>query len=322
VYSAKITNGNSQVYQSKSTNGGINWSDAGNVNQVATGNHTFPWLSCDPILGYLACIYYDTRNSPDDIRTYLSLSTNLGLNWCDMRISTQNGYCACGENGNDYIGVVINKGIVYPVWADKRVNDGHWRTYTYPYEVIQKDLTIHDITYNSSATVQSANTIRAYNITLNYGANVIFQTEQSIFLEPGFYTNNNVNFTTKLFNNCLSGSENKERLTFNEEKKSIIIKENNSSIPDKFSLSQNYPNPFNPVTLIKYALPENAHVTIKVYNVIGQLIKTLLIEYKQAGYYSVQFDATELASGVYFYKLSATGGAGNFKDIKKMAVIK
>jgi hypothetical protein len=96
-------------------------------------------------------------------------------------------------------------------------------------------------------------------------------------------------------------------------------KENNiSNIPKTFSLSQNYPNPFNPFTTIKYELPKDAFVTIKVYDIVGREIFTLVNENKQAGYYSVSFNGINFASGVYFYRIKA----GDFNAVKRMVLIK
>jgi len=85
-----------------------------------------------------------------------------------------------------------------------------------------------------------------------------------------------------------------------------------------YNLSQNYPNPFNPVTTIKYQIPEAGMVSLKVYNLIGQEIATLVNGQKTAGEYTVQFDARDLNSGIYFYKLTA----GNKVYTRKMIVLK
>ncbi|MBK8552925.1 MAG: T9SS type A sorting domain-containing protein [Ignavibacteria bacterium] len=73
----------------------------------------------------------------------------------------------------------------------------------------------------------------------------------------------------------------------------------------KFRLGQNYPNPFNPVTKIDFDIPMNSKISLIVYDVSGREIKKLVNEIKEAGYYSVNFDGTNLASGVYLYKLEA-----------------
>ncbi len=88
--------------------------------------------------------------------------------------------------------------------------------------------------------------------------------------------------------------------------------------PLALSLEQNYPNPFNPVTTIKYQIPELSFVILKVYDVLGREVVTLVNEEKQTGSYEVEFDATSLSSGIYFYRLQA----GSFVETKKMVLIK
>jgi hypothetical protein len=96
------------------------------------------------------------------------------------------------------------------------------------------------------------------------------------------------------------------------------VDEISSSVPSVYSLSQNYPNPFNPTTNIRFAVPEAGLVTMKVYNLLGQEVATLLNEYKNAGTYNVDFNAVNLSSGVYFYQINA----GNYSDTKKMILMK
>ncbi len=96
------------------------------------------------------------------------------------------------------------------------------------------------------------------------------------------------------------------------------IKDNNSGIPDNFVLSQNYPNPFNPTTEIEYGLKERTHVSLNLYSVNGTLIKRLVDGVKGAGYYSVRISGADLASGIYFYKLTTD----QFTVVKKMVLLK
>jgi len=89
-------------------------------------------------------------------------------------------------------------------------------------------------------------------------------------------------------------------------------------IPDHFALEQNYPNPFNPTTVISYALPEAAHVTLTIFNINGQVVETLVDGYRSAATHRVTFDASHLSSGLYFYKIEA----GQYSDVKKMVLVK
>ncbi|MBS1492458.1 MAG: T9SS type A sorting domain-containing protein [Bacteroidetes bacterium] len=92
----------------------------------------------------------------------------------------------------------------------------------------------------------------------------------------------------------------------------------NSNVPDKFALEQNYPNPFNPTTNIKFSLPKASNVQLIIYNSMGQEVKSLMNEYKSAGSYSVDFNASNLASGTYFYKIITS----DFTETKKMTLVK
>lgn len=95
-----------------------------------------------------------------------------------------------------------------------------------------------------------------------------------------------------------------------------------AGVPQRFSLSQNYPNPFNPETAISYQLSSVSEVSLKVYDLLGREVQTLVNERQSAGKYSVRFQAGGLASGVYFYRLSVGGQGGGFRETKKMTVIK
>jgi hypothetical protein len=94
--------------------------------------------------------------------------------------------------------------------------------------------------------------------------------------------------------------------------------EDEANTPKEFTLAQNYPNPFNPATVINYQLPSNNHVTLKVYDLLGKEVVTLINQEQQAGKYSVQMNGEKLSSGIYFYKLQA----GNFVEVKKMTLLK
>ena len=98
----------------------------------------------------------------------------------------------------------------------------------------------------------------------------------------------------------------------------IGIHQIGTGVPNGFSLMQNYPNPFNPSTNIVFSLPQNGFVTLMVYDISGREAATLVSGLKQAGTYNVNFDASNLSSGVYFYKLVS----GEFTLTKKLLMIK
>lgn len=98
----------------------------------------------------------------------------------------------------------------------------------------------------------------------------------------------------------------------------VGIENINSEVPGDFSLSQNYPNPFNPSTKINFSIPADDNVKIKVYDMLGKVVSTIVDEHVRAGNYEVNFNASELSSGTYFYKMETSG----FTDIKKMVLVK
>ncbi|MDP1995177.1 MAG: T9SS type A sorting domain-containing protein, partial [Ignavibacteria bacterium] len=89
-------------------------------------------------------------------------------------------------------------------------------------------------------------------------------------------------------------------------------------IPAKFELSQNYPNPFNPATTIRFSLPQAGEVKLTVYNLLGQVVTTLVNGYREAGTYNVNWDASNLSTGVYIYRVEAN----SFSLTKKMTLLK
>jgi subtilisin family serine protease len=101
----------------------------------------------------------------------------------------------------------------------------------------------------------------------------------------------------------------------------VVTSVESDNIPKKFSLSQNYPNPFNPVTKIKYQVAKESQVTLRIYNILGQEIATLVDKKQKPGLYNVEFGNNiekQLSSGVYLYRLKA----GDFVSSKKMMLLK
>lgn len=92
-------------------------------------------------------------------------------------------------------------------------------------------------------------------------------------------------------------------------------------LPKEFRLEQNYPNPFNPSTTIRYTLPERDEVTLKIFDVHGREVRELVRATQEAGYYEVNFEAGNLASGVYFFRLDARGRT-SWSQTRKLAFIK
>ena len=138
--------------------------------------------------------------------------------------------------------------------------------------------------------------------------------------------NSNLNSITKLKENVIAADTSFMGLVESGQVQVVNVKQGSleNTGPEDFILSQNYPNPFNPVTLIKYSIPSVIStggrnlVTLKVFDVLGNEVATLVNEEKPAGEYVVNFDASKLSSGVYFYQLKA----GSFIQTKKMILLR
>jgi hypothetical protein len=96
------------------------------------------------------------------------------------------------------------------------------------------------------------------------------------------------------------------------------VKKEDETIPTVFKLEQNYPNPFNPSTVIKFGVPERSNVLLKIYDILGEEVATLVNEEMDAGWYSIDFNASGYSTGVYIYRMQA----GNYINTKKMLLMK
>ena len=98
----------------------------------------------------------------------------------------------------------------------------------------------------------------------------------------------------------------------------VGISSHNGDIPKDYALYQNFPNPFNPATVLAYDIPKESYVTIRVYDISGKEVKTIVNESKKVGAYTITFNASSLSSGVYFYKLTA----GSYTAVRKLLLVR
>ena len=157
----------------------------------------------------------------------------------------------------------------------------------------------------------------------NYGFNVERKTENGEWTNIGFVKGSGNSNSPKNYSfidgNPLSGKVEYRLKQIDNDgsfKYSSIVTVN--SLPIQFNLAQNYPNPFNPTTTIQYAIPKAEHVTLKVYDELGNEVTTLVNENKVAGQYKVSFNGSNLASGIYYYRIAA----GDFTEVKKLMLLK
>jgi len=181
---------------------------------------------------------------------------------------------------------------------------------------IVKDNADNKINGAAIFAVDQNNNVISYSISNSNGQFVMEG------LEPGNYRIIGDKFGFNLdqyFNVTLDYNTNfSQNLSITLTPDGVTSAEGNTALVKEFVLNQNYPNPFNPTTSIQYALSSRQFVTLKVYNLLGKEVATLVNETKPAGTYNLKFDAANLTSGVYFYKLQA----GSFVETKKMIVLK
>ncbi|MEW6652200.1 MAG: Omp28-related outer membrane protein [Bacteroidota bacterium] len=176
-----------------------------------------------------------------------------------------------------------------------------------------QNLTLHVVLVESNLYYTGTNGDPIHNFVMrkmypnHNGETFSITANQKMSFTKTIQTNNNWNKSNLAVVAFIQNNSNKEILQAVMMDYTVLTTvENESSIPEKFSLEQNYPNPFNPQTTIRYNVQSAAHVTLKVYDVLGREVAALVNEYKQAGTYNSQFSTlnSQLSSGVYFYRLT------------------
>jgi YD repeat-containing protein len=212
------------------------------------------------------------------------------------------------------------------IW--KRWNDTNWVDYlncTYNYDKagnllsgLNEDKTgmLNDYrfnySYNNNNCFYYGNNEMKLNGSWIPGEYIFYSSRQDIF-QPDLLGN----VSNFFFNLSFSGTELNVYYKLNP-RAATSVSGNNNNNPVQFNLSQNYPNPFNPSTTINYTVAKEGKVKLTVYNLIGSKVAALLDENKPAGNYTVQFDGSNLSSGIYFYRLEA----GDYSAVKKLILLK
>ena len=316
--------GNPEIFCKYSTDGGIEW---GNDILVTPSYSSQPsvFISSQNV----NVVWNDTRGGKTEI--YYISSSDGGINWgTESRLTNHTtGFAS-------YPNVAASGQFVNVVWQDTR--DGNYEIY---YNC-STDGGINwaadmRLTNNSGTSFQPSLAVSGLDIHVVFndnrdGNNEIYYKHSS---------NNGINWDadTRLTNNSLysiypsiSISGTTLNIIWSDNRDGnyeIYYKRNptgnvgihniNSGIPNKFDLSQNYPNPFNPKTKIDFEFPLDGRITLKVYDITGHEIAVLLNnEFKTANYYTIDFDGSNLASGIYFYRLQSE----NFMNVKRMVLIK
>ncbi len=315
-----------EIYFRRSTNSGVNWSS-----EVRLTNDTV--ASADvSIASFGQNIHLAWESGTGNSEIYYKNSTNGGLNWSsDIRMtndpfsSNQPSIAVSGQNINLF-------------WADsrdgnreiyfKRSTDGgtNWSSDARLTNAANNSLEPNAIAFGQQvgfvwADFRLNNYKIYYKVTSNGGVNWSADLLLSTVSNTGSATNPSIDISDSAAHVIWEDTRDGNPEIYY--KKNIFsfpvgITPVNSEMPSEFSLSQNYPNPFNPETAITFALPREEFVKLTVYDLAGKEVKILVNQILQPGSHSFNFDAGELASGMYFYNLTA----GEFSETKKMILIK
>lgn len=298
----------------RTTNGGERWTDANNDNLM--GLYASGWNK--------VIDYYDVKNGLFSASNYMTVfpnkhpllkTTDSGKNWeiinqnlpvyfCIVKMYDTNTIVACGV---EYL----------PAWGSK---------FYFYYS------TDGGLTWEKNKQPNDSRTIGSFEFVPNEPNKIWFSFNNQLYFTKDAGKTHSLQFT--------SDSQFLTELAFINEKVGWLvcdngkifkttngdivgISENTSIIPTKAELYQNYPNPFNPETTISYSIPKGEHVTLKVYDLLGREVATLVDEFKQPGNYNATFNvktlhATSLSSGIYFYRLQC----GSFSETRKFALMK
>jgi hypothetical protein len=318
------------VMFARSTDGGVNWSSPIKINDDP-GMTAYQWFGTMSVApnGRIDVVWLDTRdNSVSNISAlYYSNSTDGGSTWSTNERQSDFFNSHLGwpqqQKMGDYFDMVSDNNGAYLAWA--ATFNGEQDVY-YSNIIDTTIIPVELLTFSASvsANVVTLNWSTATELN-NHGfeierssdktnwRTIAFKEGKGTTSEPQQYS-----YVDKLSDIASS------KLYYRLKQIDFLGSIEYSNIvevevaPSVFSLSQNYPNPFNPSTTINYQLPVNSFVTLKVYDVLGNEVAALVNEQKPAGEYEVEFNASELVSGVYFYTLRA----GDYVSTKKTVLLR
>ncbi|RPI17623.1 MAG: T9SS C-terminal target domain-containing protein [Ignavibacteriae bacterium] len=341
-----------------STDQGATWSNYIVVNDNAnpsSSDQWFPAIWCEQTTGKLYIKWYDTRNGPSNYTTdvYATYSTTGGTSFVTNQkltnAATTNWPCpACGANTNcyrgDYDAIVANPVTGFAIWSDHRnCTAANMGAYFPDYALrVQPAIQTIAATNDSDFSYCSVPAVKLYTNSVKFSATVSptpaagtlslqFVNKSSAQLLDSLTTYpDSLRLRMKTSGGVTSGSYTITVKATGPNGTPVHVRtitltvsptgltNTNTEIPEKFYLYQNFPNPFNPSTSIKVDIAKQGLVKLNVYDVTGRLVSTLANENYNPGSYNINFNASNLSSGVYFYKLETT----DFTSIRKMIIVK
>jgi hypothetical protein len=317
---------NSDVFLIKSSDGGNTWGLVKKVNNDNTTRHQFfPWMTIDQTTGHLFFIFYDRRSTTGNATdVYIAESIDGGETFNNFKISESSFTPQSDIFFGDYSNIAAFNRKVYPTWM--RLDGTTLSVWTAPFTDIASDLPVEFSRFSSSInnkkvelSWETATEINNYGFELERKLegypdriNIGFVKGSGNSYSPKSYSFTDSPFKAGTYTYRLKQIDLDGHFRYSNE---IEVVYNNVF---NFSLSQNYPNPFNSSTTISYQLSTEGFVSLKVYDVLGKEVTTLVNEIKQSGVHEVNFDASEYTSGIYLYRMTVN----NFTQTYKMIVLK
>jgi hypothetical protein len=320
---------NSDVFIKKSTDGGNTWGALIKVNNDNTSRHQFfPWVAIDHSTGFLYAVFYDRRNTTGtSTDVYVARSIDGGDSWDNFKVSQSSFTPSQSIFFGDYTNIAAFNRKIYPIWMrlDNTVLSV-WSTIIYDSTVVPVELknftsSVIDGKIILTWTTASETNNHGFEIERKY---IPFDGIEEEWYTAGFIKGQGTTTETTAYSwsdyPAYSGNYyyRLKQIDFNGEFSYSNITEISFLNDLAFELFQNYPNPFNPSTTIGYQLPSDNKVLIKVYDILGKEISTLIDEHKKAGVHEVEFNADDLVNGVYIYKITV----GDYSKTMKMLLVK
>jgi hypothetical protein len=321
------------VFLSKSTDSGATWSPAARVNDDVTTRHQFfVWSDVDQSTGHLWFVFYDRRNTTGTATdVYVVKSTDGGNTFENFKVSESSFTPTSSIFFGDYTNISAWEGEIYPFWM--RLHNGElsvWTTIITDSTVIPVELTNFTADAKNGKVIlnwetSSETNNQGFEVQRTYlNSSLIKGKDKKDWITIGFVTGHGTttekhNYTF-LDNSVMTGiyQYRLKQMDFDGTFEFSNEIEVNVIALDDFVLFQNYPNPFNPLTTLSYQLPEAGYVTLKVYDMLGNELETLVNAVKPAGVHEVNFNSGNLSSGLYLYKMNS----GNFEKTRKMLLVK
>jgi hypothetical protein len=258
-------------------------------------------------------------------------STDLGETWAQ-----QNVISAIDQQGSDYEALDVSDGVIFSAWRDIKGGCVTWFGCSI-YCNMSKDggdtfgfdtrIDDHPAGYEPEVAIHGGNIAAVWSDDVEFSVRGAFSTDggenwsqPDIIAEPDSYVPD-VDLSTRAVHLVYGHTSDSGRSFRIWYRRGHFIDDEVAEeklMPEKMQLEQNYPNPFNPTTAIQYGLLEDSHVSLVLYDMLGREVARLVDEFQKAGLKSVTVDGTQLASGMYFYKLTA----GKFTATKKMILMK